>query len=42
MGSPLYAIVVLPGDTHGSAHFNPRYIEALVEFVSAHESGSTP
>ena len=28
--------VVLPGETHGSAHFNPKYTETLVEFVKAH------
>ncbi len=32
-----FELVVLPGETHGSAHFNPRYTEALVEFVRAHD-----
>lgn len=30
--------VVLAGETHGSSHFNPRYTEALVEFVHASDS----
>ena len=32
-----FELVVLPGETHGSAHFNPRYTEALVTFVRAHD-----
>lgn len=36
-----FRLVALPGETHGSAHFNPRYTEVLVEFVSAHESRPT-
>ena len=28
--------VVLPGETHGSAHFNPTYTETLVAFIKAH------
>lgn len=29
--------VILPGETHGSSHFNPRYTEALLEFVHAND-----
>ncbi|MEO2196993.1 MAG: alpha/beta hydrolase [bacterium] len=36
-----FQLVVLPGETHGSAHFNPRYTEALVEFVREHDTGSS-
>ncbi|HJN42791.1 MAG: alpha/beta hydrolase [Acidobacteria bacterium] len=36
-----FELVVLPGETHGSAHFNPRYTEALVEFVRTHDTGAT-
>lgn len=36
-----FELVVLPGETHGSAHFNPRYTEALVAFVRAHDTGAT-
>jgi len=32
-----FELVVLPGETHGSAHFNPRYTEALVGFVREHD-----
>ena len=28
-----FQVVVLQGDTHGSAHFNPAYTEALVSFL---------
>lgn len=31
-----FRLVVLPGDTHGSAHFNPLYTETLLEFLAAH------
>lgn len=31
--------VVLQGETHGSSHFNPRYTEALVDFVREHDEG---
>ena len=36
-----FELVLLEGDTHGSAHFNPRYTEALVEFVRAHDPETT-
>lgn len=29
-----FRLVVLPGDTHGSAHFNPLYTQSLVEFLA--------
>ena len=29
-----FRLVILPGDTHGSAHFNPLYTQALVEFLA--------
>ncbi len=32
-----FRLLVLPGDTHGSAHFNPRYTETLVDFLDAHD-----
>lgn len=32
-----FQLVVLPGETHGSAHFNPRYTQALVDFIAEHE-----
>ena len=28
-----FELVVLPGETHGSSHYNPKYTEALVRFV---------
>lgn len=31
--------VILEGETHGSSHFNPRYTEALVDFVREHDPG---
>ena len=34
--------VVLPGETHGSAHFNPTYAETLVDFITAHTPGHDP
>jgi pimeloyl-ACP methyl ester carboxylesterase len=36
-----FELVLLPGETHGSAHFNPRYTEALVEFVHEHDPPAT-
>ena len=33
----IFRLVTLPGDTHGSAHFNPMYTEALVDFLNAQE-----
>ena len=36
-----FELVRLEGDTHGSAHFNPRYTEALIAFVRRHEPGPT-
>lgn len=33
-----FELVLLEGETHGSAHFNPRYTDALVEFVRAHDT----
>ncbi len=35
-----FQLVMLPGETHGSAHFNPRDTEALVEFVREHDTGA--
>jgi pimeloyl-ACP methyl ester carboxylesterase len=32
-----FQLVVLPGETHGSAHFNPTYTETLVRFVREHD-----
>jgi pimeloyl-ACP methyl ester carboxylesterase len=32
-----FRLVVLPGETHGSAHFNPRYLETLASFVREHD-----
>lgn len=32
-----FELVVLPGETHGSAHFNPQYTESLVNFVREHD-----
>jgi pimeloyl-ACP methyl ester carboxylesterase len=32
-----FELVVLPGETHGSAHFNPLYTETLVRFVKEHD-----
>ena len=29
--------VILPGETHGSSHFNPTYTESLVRFVHEHD-----
>lgn len=29
--------VIIPGETHGSAHFNPVYTRTLVDFISANE-----
>ena len=34
-----FRLVVIPGETHGSAHFNPKYTEALVGFVRSHDPG---
>jgi pimeloyl-ACP methyl ester carboxylesterase len=30
-------IVIIPGETHGSVHFNPTYTSALVKFIDAHD-----
>jgi pimeloyl-ACP methyl ester carboxylesterase len=34
-----FELVVLPGETHGSSHFNPRYTQALVGFIGEHDAG---
>jgi pimeloyl-ACP methyl ester carboxylesterase len=31
-----FTLLVLPGETHGSAHLNPNYTSALVKFVDRH------
>jgi pimeloyl-ACP methyl ester carboxylesterase len=31
-----FTLVVLPGETHGSAHFNPAYVAELKTFLDAH------
>jgi pimeloyl-ACP methyl ester carboxylesterase len=31
------AIVIVPGETHGSVHLNPTYTATLVKFIDAHD-----
>jgi pimeloyl-ACP methyl ester carboxylesterase len=32
-----FTLLVLPGETHGSAHLNPNYTSALVKFIDRHD-----
>jgi pimeloyl-ACP methyl ester carboxylesterase len=34
----MFELVVLPGETHGSSHFNPGYTETLLRFVRANDA----
>ena len=33
-----FTLVVLPGETHGSAHLNPKYLSTLSEFLVKHDA----
>ena len=31
------AVTIIPGETHGSLHLNPKYTATLVKFIDAHD-----